>query len=31
MVRLDEYLTDEEFNALEEVDEDRNLPIPKNL
>ena len=31
MARLDEYLTDEEFNALEEVDEDRNVPIPMNL
>jgi len=31
MVSLDEYLTADEFNALEEVDEGRNRPIPKNL
>ena len=31
MVCLDEYLTADEFNALEEVDEGRNRPIPKNL
>ena len=31
MVHLDEYLTDDEFNALEEVDEGRNRPIPENL
>lgn len=27
MARLSEYLSEEEFNALEEVCEDRNLPI----
>jgi hypothetical protein len=29
MVCLDEYLTADEFNALEEVDEGRNRPIFK--
>jgi hypothetical protein len=29
MTRLDEYLTAAEFDALEQVDEGRNRPIPK--
>jgi hypothetical protein len=29
MVRLDEYLTAAEFDALEQVDEGRNRPISK--
>jgi hypothetical protein len=31
MVRLNEYLTDDEFNALEKVDEGRNAPIAEGL
>jgi hypothetical protein len=31
MARLDEYLTEDEFNALEEVDEGRNVPIAVDL
>lgn len=31
MARLDEYLTDDEFNALEQVDEGRNAPIAADL
>jgi hypothetical protein len=31
MPRLDEFLTAAEFDALEQVDEGRNRPIPKNF
>ena len=31
MARLNEYLTAAEFDALEQVDEGRNRPIPKDL
>ena len=31
MTRLNEFLTAAEFDALEQVDEGRNRPIPKNF
>ena len=31
MTRLDEYLTHDEFDALEQIDEGRSRPVPKNL
>jgi hypothetical protein len=31
MARLDEYLTNDEFDALEQVDEGKNWPMSKAL
>lgn len=31
MARLDEYLTDGEFDVLEQIDEGKDWPVPKNL
>jgi hypothetical protein len=31
MARLDEYLTNDEFGALEQVDEGKNWPLSKML
>jgi len=31
MARLDEYLTDSEFEVFEQVDEGKDWPVPKNL
>jgi hypothetical protein len=31
MARLDEYLTNDEFDALEQVDEGKNWPISQTL
>jgi hypothetical protein len=31
MARLNEFLTAAEFDALEQVDEGRNRPVPKNF
>jgi hypothetical protein len=31
MARLDEFLTDTEFDALEQIDEGENWPISKSL